>query len=268
MNDRRLQIVIPAYNESSRLPRTLELLRRHVVSRPPSPSVRLETIVVDNASTDDTAALARAASSPDLRVTVLRCEQRGKGAAVAAGVAASDAEYVGFMDADGATALDAVERALACLAAGADVAVGSRAHADSVISARHLVVRGFGAAVYRGAAARVVPGVADTQCGFKVMRGGLGRRAFRDVQSTGFSFDVELLARLRDQGADIVEFPVVWNDVPGSTFHPAWHGAAAFAELAGIYWRTRPDPRPLRDLFQVNLPDPLHPQHSFAQLHV
>jgi len=268
MSDLRLQIVIPAYNEASRLPQTLDLLRRHVVSGPPTPSARLEAIVVDNASTDDTAALARAAYSRELPVTVLHCERRGKGAAVAAGVATSDAEYVAFMDADGATALDALDRALACLTAGADVAVGSRAHPDSVVSARHFALRSLGATAYRGAAARVIHGIADTQCGFKVMRGVLARRVFRDVRSTGFSFDVELLARLRDRGADIVELPVTWNDIPGSTFRPARHGPAAFAELAGIYWRTRPESRPLRELFQVDLPDPLHPQQCFAQLHV
>ncbi len=268
MSDLRLQLVIPAYNEAGRLPGTLELLRRHLASGSSGLLRRVETIVVDNASTDATAEVARRAASPDLPVSVVRCERRGKGAAVAAGVAASDADYVAFMDADGATSLDALDRALTSLAAGADVAVGSRAHPDSVVSARHLAVRGLGAAAYRAAAARLVSGISDTQCGFKVMRGELARRVFRDVRATGFSFDVELLARLRERGADIVELPVRWTDVPGSTFHPTRHGAAAFAELAGIYWRTRPEPRSLRDLFRVDLTDPLQPQQCFAQLHL
>lgn len=268
MSEPRLQVVIPAYNESARLPGTLELLRRHVAARPTGSIAHIETIVVDNASTDDTAGVASAASSAHFPVTVLRCARRGKGAAVAAGVAASDADYVAFMDADGATSLDALDRALASLAAGADVVVGSRAHPDSVVIARHLAVRGLGAAAYRAAAARLVSGIADTQCGFKVMRGELARRVFRELRATGFSFDVELLARLRERRADIVELPVTWTDVPGSTFHPARHGAAAFAELAGIYWRTRPDSRPLWDLFRVDLTDPLQPQQCFAQLHL
>lgn len=266
MSDPRLQLVIPAYNESARLPRTLELLRHRAVSGPSGLARCMETIVVDNASTDGTIEVARAADSPELPVTVLRCDRRGKGAAVAVGVAASDADFVAFMDADGATSLDALDRAWASLAAGADVAIGSRAHPDSVVSARHRAVRGLGAAVYRAVAARLVSGISDTQCGFKMMRGELARGVFRDVRATGFSFDVELLARLRERGADIVELPVVWSDVPGSTFHPARHGAAAFAELAGIYWRTRPESRPVRDLFRVDLPDPLQPQRCFAQL--
>lgn len=268
MSEPRLQMVIPAYNESARLPGTLGILRRHVAAGRSGLVARLETIVVDNASTDDTAALARRASSPQFPVAVVRCDHRGKGAAVAAGVAASDADYVAFMDADGATSLDALDRALVGLAAGADVAVGSRAHPDSVVSARHRPVRGLGAAVYRAAAARLVSGVSDTQCGFKVMRGELARRVFPDVRATGFSFDVELLARMRERGAAIVELPVVWTDVPGSTFHPARHGAASFVELARIYWRTRPESRPLRDLFRVDLTDPLQPQQCFAQLHL
>lgn len=267
MSEPRLQIVIPAYNECARLPRTLELLRLHVLASPSPVWARVEAIVVDNGSTDDTVAVARRMNGPELSVAVVRCEERGKGAAVAAGVAASDAEFVGFMDADGAVGLDAVERAMACLLDGADAVVGSRVHPSSVISARHVAIRAVGASLYRGAAARVVPGIGDTQCGFKVMRGELGRRVFRDVRSTGFSFDVELLARLRDRGAEIVELPVDWQDIAGSTFRPVRHGASAFAELASIYWRTRRDPRPLRELFRAPS-DPLYPQLSFAQLHV
>lgn len=268
MNDLRLQVVIPARNEAARLPRTLDALRRHLASMPAAPWTRLETIVVDNGSTDRTAAVAHAANNPELPVSVLRCDRPGKGAAVAAGVAASDAGLVAFMDADGATAFDALERAVTCLARGADVVVGSRAHPASTTTARHDAVRGVGASLYRAAARRVVPGIADTQCGFKLMRGDLARAVFREVRAAGFSFDVELLARLQARHAEIVELPVTWVDVPGSTFRPARHGAAAFAELAGIYRRTRPESRPLRDLFLVEGPDPLLMQQSLAPFHV
>lgn len=268
MNDHRLQVVIPAHNEAGRLPATLDLLRRHAIAGSARLAPRMEAIVVDNACTDDTAALARSASSAELPVAVVRCDRRGKGAAVAAGVAVSDAPYVAYMDADGATSLDALDRAMVSLAAGADVVVASRAHPDSVVSARHLALRGWGASAFRAIAARVVGGISDTQCGFKVMRGELARQAFRDVHSTGFSFDVELLARLRERRAAVVELPVTWTDVAGSTFRPARHGAAAFADLARIYWRTRPASQPLRHLVRVDLVDPLQPQQCFAQLHL
>ena len=237
-----LQLVIPAYNEQDRLPRTLRELRRHVrdqrsLARP------VEVIVVDNASTDSTAKVALAADSPALRVRVVDCWTPGKGAAVRAGIAVTDAPVVGFMDADGATRLDALEEAFRRLALGADVAIGSRGAEGAQTAARHSWVRERGARTYRACTARVVPGVADTQCGFKLMDGHLGRRVFADLRTTGFSFDVEMLARAQALGARIDEFPVTWTDVPGSTFDPLRHGAGSFAGLALIAWQARRERR-------------------------
>ncbi len=233
-----LQLVIPAYNEQARLPRTLRELRRHVrdlrsVARP------VEVIVVDNASTDHTAAVARAADSAWLRVRVIDCPIRGKGAAVRAGIEATNAPIVGFMDADGATGLDALEEACRRLALGADVAIASRGADGARTAARHSWVRERGARTYRACTARVVPGIADTQCGFKLMTGDLGREVFAALRTTGFSFDVEVLARARACGAKIEEFPAIWTDVPGSTFDPLRHGAGSFAALARIAWYLR-----------------------------
>ena len=103
MNPLRLSIVIPAFNEERRLPRTLRELRRHVVAHR-GVLGRVEVIVVDNASSDATAEVARAASSAALPVRVVHCARQGKGAAVRTGLLATDADLVGFMDADGANA--------------------------------------------------------------------------------------------------------------------------------------------------------------------
>lgn len=233
-----LQIVIPAYNEERRLPRTLRELRRHVGARR-GVLGRVEVIVVDNASTDATAEVARAADSAAMPVRVVPCTRRGKGAAVRAGLLATDAELVCFMDADGATGLDALEVAWRRLLLGADVVIGSRGLADSDTEARHCRTRSTGAAAYRRVAGRLLPGIADTQCGFKLFRGDLVRSAVADLRTAGFSFDVELLVLLRAAGARIEEIPVTWVDVPGSTFVPARHGAGAFAELVRIAWSTR-----------------------------
>jgi dolichyl-phosphate beta-glucosyltransferase len=246
-----LQLVIPAYNEQARLPRTLRELRRHVrdqrsLARP------IEVIVVDNASTDDTAGVARAADSAALRVRVIDCPVPGKGAAVRAGIAATDAPVVGFMDADGATGLDALEEACRRLALGADVAIGSRGAEGARTAVRHSWVRERGARTYRACTARVVPGVVDTQCGFKLMNGDLGRRVFAALRTTGFAFDVEVLARVQALGARIDEFPVTWTDVPGSTFDPLRHGAGSFADLALIAWQIRR----VRGTVPVPLPTP------------
>lgn len=236
-----LHIVIPAYNEERRLPRTLRELRRFVRAHRPVLG-EVSVVVVDNASHDRTAEVARAADHPALPVRVVRCGVRGKGAAVRAGLlatAAADDDLVCFMDADGATGLDALVDAWRRTALGADVVIGSRGLPGSVTDIRCRRVRTTGAACYRRLAGRMLPGIADTQCGFKVFRGTVARRVARDLRARGFSFDVELLVRLRAAGARIEEIPVTWSDVPGSTFVPARHGAGAFAELAAIAWRTR-----------------------------
>jgi dolichyl-phosphate beta-glucosyltransferase len=233
-----MQLVIPALNEASRLPRTLATLRRHVLAAGDSGGI-LEVIVVDNGSTDGTASAALAESSPAMPVRVIHCETRGKGAAVRAGVAETSSDLVGFMDADGATDLAALAEAQRLIAGGADVAVGSRAVPGSVTTVRHSWMRARGATCYRSLTRRVTPSVVDTQCGFKVFRGGVARAVFANTRCSGFSFDVEVLGLAQRAGAVIVEFPVVWTDVPGSTFMPARHGVVAFWELARIARRLR-----------------------------
>lgn len=233
-----MQIVIPAYNEAARLPRTLELLRRR--ARDIEQVVgRLEVVVVDNNSSDDTAELARRASTPGLPVQVVHCPIPGKGAAVRAGLLATTHELVAYMDADAATDLDAIVDGWRIMALGADIAVGSRAVGGAETTVRHTWLRGQGASLFRFFSSRVVPGVRDTQCGFKMMRGNLARHVAADLESDGFSFDVEFLARAVRRGATLAEFGVRWTDVPGSTFSPARHGASAFVELASIAWRCR-----------------------------
>lgn len=240
-----MQLIIPAYNEEDRLPATLRALRTYALSSTQMPSPPLEVIVVDNGSTDRTAEVARALDSALMPIRVLRCNERGKGAAVRAGIAATAAEVVGFMDADGATGLDAFADAAVLLKAGADVVIGSRGLEDSHTQARHNRLRGIGAAAYRRSAAFLVSGVRDTQCGFKILRGDLARDVFAACSTNGFSFDVELLARCQAVGARIEELAVNWVDVPGSTFSPLRHGLRSFSELLAIGWRvrTRPTPR-------------------------
>ncbi|MFL6156125.1 MAG: glycosyltransferase [Marmoricola sp.] len=256
-----MQLIIPAYNEQKRLPSTLKSLRAYALSTAGLPHPPLEVLVVDNCSTDDTAEIALALSTPAMPVRVLRCAEPGKGAAVRAGIAASTADVVGFMDADGATELSALAAAADLLDAGADVVIGSRGLEESETEARHHWLRHAGAAAYRRAAGLLVPGIADTQCGFKILRGDLAREVFASVATPGFAFDVELLARCRRLRAHIEELPVVWADVPGSTFSPIRHGLRSFADLVAIGWRLSREPvlepvTPLRPAVLAAVPEP------------
>ncbi len=233
-----MQLIIPALDEERRLPPTLAALQAFVVTAAEALGP-VEVVVVDNASTDSTAEVARSFDVSTMPVRVVHCPVRGKGAAVRAGVAATTHDRVAFMDADGATHLDALVDADRLLDAGADLAIGSRALAESVTVERHSKVRTVGAGVYRDLTRRVAPGITDTQCGFKMMRGDLAREVFPQLRCRGFSFDVELVGRFQRAGARVVEFPVVWVDKPGSTFVPARHGVASFVELGSIAWRLR-----------------------------
>jgi dolichyl-phosphate beta-glucosyltransferase len=258
-----LHVVIPAYNEQARLPRTLRALRRYVEAHR-STLGWVEVVVVDNASDDATADVARACASPGLPVRVVRCAIRGKGAAVRAGLLAvtddptypiDDGDLVCFMDADGATGFGALEASVARVRGGADVVIGSRALPGSVSEVRQCRTRATGAACYRRLARRMLPELTDTQCGFKVLRADSARAVAGALATRGFSFDVELLVRLRRAGAVIAEIPVDWADVPGSTFVPLRHGVRSFVDLAAIAWRTRaPLPRPRSIPVPVALP--------------
>jgi dolichyl-phosphate beta-glucosyltransferase len=226
-----LEIIVPARNEQGRLPVGLDRLCAKAAALPPG----VEILVVDSASTDQTAQIVRDWPVGPVPVRLMSCDRPGKGAAVRAGLLATRAPYVGFCDADMAADLAALDVALSCLLAGRQVVIGSRAHPAAVVEVRHSAIRKAGAAVFRGVAQLVSPGPVDTQCGFKFFTGPVARRAAADMTATGFAFDVELIARCRQLGADMIEIPVNWHDVPGSTFSVWRHSVAAFAEIAKIW---------------------------------
>jgi dolichyl-phosphate beta-glucosyltransferase len=173
---------------------------------------------------------------------------------VGGGWGAPEGAQVGLWAAAGPTARAALAVAARLVVNGHDVAIASRAVTGSVTQVRHSRLRERGAGAYRSLTDRLVPGVRDTQCGFKVFAGDSGRRVFADLRTTGFSFDVELLARCQLAGLSIAEFPAVWTDVPGSTFNPARHGVRSFLDLATIAWRLRGAPTARRAVIAFPVP--------------
>ncbi|WP_243708862.1 glycosyltransferase [Actinomadura sp. GC306] len=224
-----LEIVVPAYNEADRLPEGLGLLCAKLAEL----QVRAEVIVVDNASTDGTGDIVRAWEGP-VPVRAVHCERRGKGAAVRAGLLETRAPYVGFMDADMATDLAALDEAIVLLREGRPVVVGSRRHGRSVVQGYAVPLRRLGAIAFNRAVRDLVGGIADTQCGFKFFEGPLARAAAADLRTDGFSFDVELLAHCVRRGASVTAIPVVWRDRPGSTFSVRRHSLQCLLDLARI----------------------------------
>ncbi len=241
-----LDIVIPARDEAARLARGLETLsgRLSVLS------ARSAILVVDNGSTDATPDIVRAWSGP-VPVRLLRCERPGKGAAVRVGLLATSAPYVGFCDADMATGLAALDEVLALLRSGRQVVIGSRRHPDSTVDVYGRPIRRVGALAFNRLCRGIAGDVADTQCGFKFFAGPLVRAAAAELRTNGFAFDVELLLRCRRLGADVHEIPVVWHDMPGSTFSISRHGAACFRDLLRIRRLARVNDRTVPQVLSV-----------------
>jgi glycosyltransferase involved in cell wall biosynthesis len=232
----QIEIVVPARNEALRLPHGLDALCRKAAVL----GVPAGILVVDSASTDATSDVVRRWPAGPVPVRLLHCDRPGKGLAVRTGLLATHAPFVGFCDADMATDLAALDVAVGLLAAGNSLVIGSRGLAASVVENRHSPVRRAGAAVFRAMARRVVPGATDTQCGFKFFSGPLARAAALRLTTPGFAFDIELIALCQRLGASLTEFPVHWQDMPGSTFSVPRHSAAALRDVASIWLAHRP----------------------------
>jgi len=224
----RLSVVIPAFNEARRLPGTLETLQLHLDAR----GVAYEVVVVDDGSTDATAEAARAAGGP---VVLLRHpENRGKGHAVRAGMLAASGELRLMTDADLSTPIDQLERLEAAIGSGYDVAIGSRAVAGARIEVHQPVYReAMGRLFNLLVQALLLPGLEDTQCGFKLFTAQAATTAFSACRLDGFSFDVEALYIARRRGMRIAELPVVWRN-DAATRVGLGGGAWAFADLLRI----------------------------------
>jgi glycosyltransferase involved in cell wall biosynthesis len=227
-----LGIVLPAYNEEGRLGPALDELFAYLCS-PASASLpdHVTVLVVDDGSTDGTAALVRARSEfdatgngasasdcPTLRL--LTVPHAGKGSAVRAGLLAAEGEVLVFADADMATPPDQLPKLVVALA-NADVALGSRIQPDgSDMRATQPPFRRLVGRLFRFAAQLWVTGpVRDTQCGFKGFRREAARDLFSLLRITSIVFDADLIFLARRRGYRIVIVPVIWADRRGSRMH-------------------------------------------------
>ena len=215
----QLTIVVPAFDEAHRLAAGMRRLDA-AVSAGAVDVDRTEVLVVDDGSSDDTAAVAEKllAALPHHRLIRLPRNQ-GKGAAVRVGVAASRTEYTAYMDADMAIDPLAVPLLLDGLAYD-DIAIGCRALRDSMVETTYVVRSLMGRLFNELVTAGTGLGLKDTQCGFKAFRTPAARLLFHLVRIDRFAFDVEILARARRLGLGITEVPVHWMHVEGSTVHP------------------------------------------------
>jgi len=232
----RLTVVIPAYNEAGRLPSTLRRVFAHLVE--PPGCLPAEVVVVDDGSADDTAAAARAVPAPPgVGLVVLRHDaNRGKGAAVRTGFAASRGELVLLSDADLSSPMSELGRLLA-VHDSSTVAIGSRAVDRSLIEVPQPWCRDLmGRAFNRLVRVLVLPGFADTQCGFKLFPGTVARDLASVQRLDGFAFDVELLVLARRWGLHVLEVPVRWDHVEASRVQAVRHSSQMLKDIVRLAW--------------------------------
>jgi dolichyl-phosphate beta-glucosyltransferase len=231
-----LSIIIPAYNEEKRLPRALARIYEFLDKR--SATADTEVIVVDDGSTDSTAKIAQewAHKSPSLRL-VSNGRNRGKGYSVRHGMLEARGRIALFTDADLASPIEESEKLLAAIAAGNDVAIGSRALDRSLIEIHQSPFRELAGIIFN----RFVwlfTGLPfyDTQCGFKAFVVGPSRLVFAQQRIERFGFDPEILFLAKRHGLKSVEVPVRWAHDPATKVHMLRDSLLMFGDLLYIRW--------------------------------
>ena len=205
-----LSIVVPCYNEEQRLPRTIDRIERYLDGQ----GTQYELILVDDGSADGTRQVMDAAAerSRSVRVEALP-HNRGKGRALATGVGVAGGDEILLTDADLSTPIEELPKLQAQLTKGAGVAIASRALRDSNVEVSQPVYRVLMGKVFNLIVQAVLlPGIWDTQCGFKLFRADVAHKVFAGLVTDGFGYDPEVLYRARKMGVKIAEVPVVWRN--------------------------------------------------------
>jgi len=227
-----VSVAIPAYNERERLPRYLPDVLAHLGAQ----GYSWEVIVADDGSQDGTGDYVAgiAAGEPRLRL-VRRPRNGGKGRAVLDAIEAARGRYVLIADADGATPIRELEALRRAVAGGAEIAIGSRvAPRDDRVRERAALRALIGKVFYGLVNFLAVPGIGDTQCGFKLLRRDVARALFRELGEFGWAFDVEILYRAQLAGFRVAEVAVEWHEIAGSKLRPVRDASRMLVSLFRI----------------------------------
>ncbi len=213
-----LSIIVPAYNEAERLPPTLVKLHRFLQSQP----LRWEIVVVDDGSKDNTCAIVETSmqSIPNLRL-LRQTPNRGKGAAVRMGMLGARGQLRVMCDADCSMPPEELARLILPITqCEAPISIASR-YADGAKTEPQPFYRVLWSRLCNKVIQRsLVPGVKDTQCGFKAFTAEAARDLFRRATIDGWAFDLEILALARKEGYAIAEVGVEWTDDKRSKINP------------------------------------------------
>jgi dolichyl-phosphate beta-glucosyltransferase len=226
-----LSIVIPAYNEARRLPRTLQAWAEYLKEQ----QYVGEVVVADDGSRDETAAVVREYGERDsaIRLVALPVNQ-GKGGAVKAGMLAARGDYIFYVDADLNIAPEHVPRALRYLEHDVDVVAGQRGLAEYAGNERSVGRLTAGALVQGLRRTIVLPTIRDTQCGFKGFRRPIAKAIFERTLIRSFAFDIEVLFLARQMRAVVMEMPVATEYRPESTYALRKHLVPMLSDIVRI----------------------------------
>ncbi len=242
----RFSVILPAYNESGRIGDSVEQVIDVVGSKVGSDD--LQVVVVDDGSSDDTVAEAEAAGA----VVVRQPRNRGKGAAVRAGVLAASGQTIAFTDADLAYPPELLLDMLTEVEDGWDVVVGSRRHDETTTLVQARRVRELGGRIINLFTHMVLLGrFRDTQCGIKAFRADVGKSIFSRTYIDGFGFDVEVFVIAEQDQFSLSEVPVSVRNRAGSSVRLVGDTAALVRDLirvrhlagAGAYRNTPTTPQ-------------------------
>jgi glycosyltransferase involved in cell wall biosynthesis len=229
-----LTIVVPAYNEAQRIGGTLDALTAFLRTQVWDWDIR----VVDDGSADDTAGIVERMARVEPRVAIQREPHRGKGGAVKAGLLAARGTYRFICDADLSMPVSELPRFLPPVLDGFDVAIGSRegmtARRVGEPAYRHLMGRLFNIFVQR----LTLPGIEDSQCGFKMFTARAVDQIFPLVTIDGWAFDVEVLTIARLRRLRIVEVPIEWHFGQRSQLSMVRDGFGMLGELLRVKVRS------------------------------
>lgn len=232
-----LSIIIPAYNEESRLPRTLKRVRDYFEGKNISPG-HLEILIVDDGSSDNTLRVAEewAREMPCVRV-ISNGENRGKGFSVRHGMLQAHGRIALFTDADLSSPIEESEKLLEAIEAGNEVAIGSRALDRSLITMHQSGLREVAGMIFNGFV-RLSTGLTfcDTQCGFKAFMREPSRIVFEQQCIERFGFDPEILFLAKRHGLRTTEVAVRWAHDPATKVQMVRDSLIMFFDLARIRW--------------------------------
>ncbi len=208
---KKLSVVIPAYNEASRISHTLISVNEYLSAQ----SYESEIVVVNDGSKDNTAEVVKQLQPQIPRIRLLdNQENHGKGWVVKQGMLEASGDVRVFMDADNSTKIDEIGNFLPYFDQGFDAVVGSRRIAGSHVAKDQKMIREFLGWCFRTIVHILVPvGVTDTQCGFKAFTAKSAQAIFPKQTIYRWAFDVEILALARRSRCKIQELPITWvND--------------------------------------------------------